>query len=216
MFQAASSQSSGSIPRSFSSFSAKSRPGFRCPVSQRLTTAVSVPSWRASSFCVQPRFSSAARKAATALGVLAMRSLILTIGSAVNVQPARPLTAPLPFDSMTARSAQRPAVDKPESELWGRLKQALEHARITQTQLETRLVAAGITSKGYLSRMRYGERGSKKGPAPELIEGIADICGVDFHWLFTGRGDMLPARTPPILKTTKPTKVPPSRIVSRT
>lgn len=142
-----------------------------------------------------------------------MRSLILSIGSAVNVQSARGTGRTLPFGSMATRSSPRPSVDKAESELWGRIREAFLHAKITQSQLEARLIAAGIASKGYLSRMRYGERGAKKGPAPEIIEGIADTCGVDFHWLFTGRGEMLPARTPPTLK--KHTAHPPSRVVSR-
>lgn len=78
---------------------------------------------------------------------------------------------------------------------------------MTQNQLENRLLAGGVVAaRGYLSRLRYGERGAKSLSA-KTLEAIADICGVDFHWLSTGRGQMLPPMTPLILgKTRKPSE----------
>jgi hypothetical protein len=36
------------------------------------------------------------------------------------------------------------------------------------------------------------------------LQAMADACGVDFHWLATGRGTMLPPRTPRTAETEPP------------
>lgn len=87
-------------------------------------------------------------------------------------------------------------MDRSPTDFGQRLLDAAGHAGMTQTSLERRLVEAGLLSQGYVSRLVYGERGATSISIP-LVEYIADLCGVDFHWLATGRGKMLPARTPP-------------------
>lgn len=79
-----------------------------------------------------------------------------------------------------------------------RLRRALHHAGLNQKQLEDR---AGLT-RGYLSRVVNGERSRVE--AGKLSR-IAHACGVDFAWLSTGDGAMLPASV-----TTTATPPPPS------
>lgn len=85
------------------------------------------------------------------------------------------------------------------SEFGIRLLEALKHAQMTQSSLEAKLVKAGLCSRGYLSRLIYGDRGSSS-INRELVTGLAHATGVDFTWLYTGNGDMLPPRTPPLPK----------------
>jgi hypothetical protein len=107
------------------------------------------------------------------------------------------------------RRVPRPAHDKTATPLGERLDKAYKHARTTQTSVETKLVRAGLTSQGYLSRVRYGEG---EDPSIRLIRAIASICGVDFTWLATGEGAMLPARTPPVPEPDPKTPSPPSAV----
>jgi hypothetical protein len=129
---------------------------------------------------------------------------ILTIGSAVNGQGTDGYKPPLPLVSMsdrdppgTPRRVPRPSTDKTPSPLGIRIEAAWLHAHMTQSALEARLVKAGLCSKGYLSKLRYGERG-KSSVNADLVKGIAHATGVDFTWLYTGDGSMLPPRTPPL------------------
>jgi transcriptional regulator with XRE-family HTH domain len=102
------------------------------------------------------------------------------------------------------RRLPRPATDKKLTPLGERLEAAWTHARTSQNSIESRL---GI--RGYLSRVKYGERGGTS-ISPDLLEAIADICGVDYHWLATGRGSMLPPRTPYVHGPEPKTPAPPS------
>lgn len=72
-----------------------------------------------------------------------------------------------------------------KTKLDDRLRRALNHAGLNQKQLEDR---AGLT-RGYLSRVVNGERSRVE--AGKLSR-IAHACGVDFAWLSTGEGAMLP------------------------
>lgn len=120
----------------------------------------------------------------------------------------------LPFDSVTGppssnhRKVPRPATDKTISVLGERLKRAWEHAGLTQSSLETRLVERGVMRRGYMSRLKYGER---ENTSVKILDAAAEICGVDFEWLATGRGSMLPRRQPkPVMLDRTPS--PPSAV----
>lgn len=86
--------------------------------------------------------------------------------------------------------------ERPVTQLWIRIEAALRHAQQSPTSVESRLVEAGVMTRGGMSKYKFIER---ENPDARAIEGIADVCGVDFHWLLLGRGTMLPARTPAVL-----------------
>lgn len=68
-----------------------------------------------------------------------------------------------------------------------RVRAALEHAGLRQTQVEER----AKLSAGYMSRVLHGQRVHVDAVR---MERVAAACGVDFEWLSTGRGTMLPRR----------------------
>lgn len=118
----------------------------------------------------------------------------------------------LPFDRMSPsapkrsqpkvpprRRGPRPAEDKVVSELGDRILQAVANVGSTQTAIERALVEEGLTSKGYLSKIIYGERGNRS-ISLALISKMARLCEVEFAWLATGEGPMTklhPTPTPP-------------------
>jgi hypothetical protein len=127
-----------------------------------------------------------------------MAEHVLRIGSTVNSQRTGPEPAPLPSNSMSeTRRVPRPAEDKPLSPLGERLKKAWEHADMTQSTLERRLVERGLLSRGDLSKIKYGDR-ARHSIDPMIVLAIAHVCGVDFTWLLTAHGAMLPPRSPPL------------------
>jgi transcriptional regulator with XRE-family HTH domain len=68
-----------------------------------------------------------------------------------------------------------------------RLRTALKHAGLNQKQLEE---SAGL-SLGYMSRVLRGQR---ERIDAARIDKIARVCGVDFEWLSTAKGAMVPRR----------------------
>lgn len=85
------------------------------------------------------------------------------------------------------------------TEFGQRLRAAREHAGLSQPKLAR---ALGVTQSTIGSAESTGKSST-------LTSQIAKICGVDAHWLATGRGSMLPPDAPPklrVLHTSEPVK----------
>lgn len=95
--------------------------------------------------------------------------------------------------SKLKRTGPRPAVDKVATDFGNRLREAIRHARQTESAFERLLHGHRLCSKGDVSKWVYGDRPI---PAVPILIAMADMLGVDFAWLATGRSAMLPNRTP--------------------
>jgi transcriptional regulator with XRE-family HTH domain len=94
---------------------------------------------------------------------------------------------------------------KGDAALATRLKAAMAHAGLNQTQLEQK---AGLT-EGYMSRPLKGERSNMAG---ERLTRIAKACGVNPVWLMTGDGSMLAPHEPPRELTVERDTTPPPQM----
>jgi len=119
---------------------------------------------------------------------------LLPLGRPVNRQDVQDGGHVLPFVSEAMANPARKAAPQPvapaPTDFASRFRIACEHAGTTATAIERRL----NLNRGDGSKIA---RGLRKQPGAPIVEAMADALGVDFHWLSTGRGTMLPPRTPP-------------------
>jgi len=85
-----------------------------------------------------------------------------------------------------------------------RIVYALDVREMSQTGLEQ----AAHLSRGYVSRMRRGERMKF---SPDLLRRTADGLRVNYEWLATGRGDMEAVHAPAALPPAAAPKAEPPR-----
>lgn len=108
---------------------------------------------------------------------------MLSVDRAVNRHVFTADRVGVPFVSMAAKS------DRKVSPLGERVLKALDEEGRSQTAAEAAMVDRGILSKGQLSSLISGRRGTKSINV-EMLGAIADFLHVEFDWLARDKGPM--------------------------
>lgn len=108
---------------------------------------------------------------------------MLASDRAVNCHGFTADRASVPFVSVATAGKRK------VSPLGERIRLALDAAARTQNSTEVALVEKGVLSKGQLSSLISGRRGTKSINV-DVLGGIADYLGVEFDWLARGHGPM--------------------------
>lgn len=175
------------------------------PASQRLSVPLGRPMRRASSFCVHPlRLSSLITWRAAREGFArrppvapAMADLILPYGSAVNRKELDAENDSFVDEEVPASKPRKSlARARMLTPMGQRILASLEHVKMSQAELERQLWPDDKhRGRGRISRYMSGERGQRS-VDPMVFDRMAEILGVDFRWLLTGKGEMFPAGSP--------------------
>ncbi len=165
-FGSGRSQSAGSTSSTVSRRSAILRLGLWSPWSHRQTTELVVPTLRASSFCDMPRDRISRHTRGIAAEAAGPILTVRTSPMPHTLLPHGSTVKRLPFgrsagggkQSYRLEAMARAKSAKEPTELGSRILEALEAEGRTQTSVERELIALGMLSQGYLSRVIYGRR----------------------------------------------------------